>query len=41
MPNVQIKLTEFSDLITHYIADFVGREWLAEQVLYRNQLEVV
>ena len=32
MPNMQIKLTEFSDLITRYTADFVGREWLVEQV---------
>jgi hypothetical protein len=32
MTNVQIKLTEFSDLITRYTADFVGRGWLVEQV---------
>ncbi len=32
MTNVRIKLTEFSDLITRYTADFVGREWLAKQV---------
>lgn len=30
--NVQINLTEFSDLITSYTADFVGREWLVKQV---------
>jgi hypothetical protein len=32
MSNIQIKLTEFSDLITRYTADFVGREWLVKQV---------
>ncbi len=32
MTDVQVKLTEFSDLITRYTADFVGREWLVEQV---------
>jgi hypothetical protein len=32
MQDVQIKLTEFSDLITRYTADFVGREWLVEQM---------
>jgi WD40 repeat protein len=32
MPNIQIQLTEFSDLITRYTADFVGREWLVKQV---------
>lgn len=32
MTNIHVKLTEFSDLITRYTADFVGREWLVEQV---------
>ena len=32
MPNIQIKLTEFFELITRYTADFVGREWLSEKV---------
>ena len=32
MPNIQVKLTEFSDLITRYTADFVGREWLVDRV---------
>jgi tetratricopeptide (TPR) repeat protein len=32
MAEVQIKLTEFSELTTRYTADFVGREWLVEQV---------
>jgi len=30
--NIQIQLTEFSDLITHCTADFIGREWLVKQV---------
>ncbi len=32
MPSVQVKLTEFEDLIKGYTADFVGRKWLVEQV---------
>ena len=32
MSDVQVKLTEFSELIDGYTADFVGRRWLAEQV---------
>jgi hypothetical protein len=32
MSAVQVKLTEFSDLITRYTADFVGRAWLVKQV---------
>jgi hypothetical protein len=32
MTDIQVKLTEFSDLITRYTADFVGREWLVKQV---------
>jgi len=32
MSSIQVELTEFSDLITHYTADFVGRGWLVEQV---------
>jgi hypothetical protein len=32
MTDIQVKLTEFSDLITRYTADFVGREWLVDQV---------
>ncbi len=32
MTNVQIKLTEFPDLVALYTTDFVGREWLVEQV---------
>jgi hypothetical protein len=31
-PQVEIRLTEFSDLIDGYTKDFVGREWLVEQV---------
>jgi tetratricopeptide (TPR) repeat protein len=32
MSNIEVRLTEFSDLITRYTADFVGREWLMGQV---------
>lgn len=32
MSNLQVKLTEFSDIIDSYTADFVGRGWLAQQV---------
>lgn len=32
MTDIQVKLTEFSDLITRYTVDFVGRGWLVEQV---------
>ncbi|MFC1878753.1 ATP-binding protein [Chloroflexota bacterium] len=32
MPDVQVKLTEFSDIIDNYTTDFVGRGWLAQQV---------
>lgn len=32
VPDIQIRLTEFADLITHYTADFVGREWLVAQL---------
>lgn len=32
MPDIQITLTEFSELVDSYTADFVGREWLVEQV---------
>src|SRR5688500_12306001 len=32
MPDVQVKLTEFSELIDSYTADFVGRGWLVKQV---------
>lgn len=32
MTSVQIKFTEFSDLITCYTANLVGREWLAKQM---------
>lgn len=32
MPSVQVRLTEFSELINSYTVDFVGREWLVEQV---------
>ena len=32
MPGIQVKLTEFSDLITRNTAGFVGREWLVRQV---------
>jgi len=32
MPEIQVKLTEFSELIDNYTAEFVGREWLVEQV---------
>ena len=32
MPDMQITLTEFSELVASYTADFVGREWLVGQV---------
>jgi hypothetical protein len=32
MTKAQVKLIEFSDLITRYTADFVGRGWLVKQV---------
>ena len=32
MPEVQVKLTEFSELIDRYTKDFFGREWLVNQV---------
>jgi hypothetical protein len=32
MANISVQLTEFSDLITRYTADFVGRGWLVRQV---------
>jgi hypothetical protein len=32
MPNILVRLTEFSDLIDSYTAGFVGREWLVDQV---------
>ncbi|MCL7454917.1 MAG: ATP-binding protein, partial [Anaerolineae bacterium] len=32
MADVQVKLTEFSDLIDGYTKEFVGREWLVDQV---------
>jgi hypothetical protein len=32
MPDVPVRLMEFSDLIAGYTKDFVGREWLLEQV---------
>ena len=32
MPDVPVRLVEFSDLIAAYTKDFVGREWLIEQV---------
>lgn len=32
MPYVQVKLTEFLDLIEVYTKGFVGREWLVKQV---------
>jgi hypothetical protein len=32
MEGSQVKLTEFSDLIIRYTADFVGRGWLVKQV---------
>lgn len=32
MREVVAHLSEFSDLIAHYTADFVGRRWLVEQV---------
>jgi hypothetical protein len=32
MSNVQVRLTEFSELIDSYTGDFVGREWLVKQV---------
>jgi hypothetical protein len=41
MTSVQIKLTEFSDLITRYTADFVGRKWLVKQVNRRDSLDLL
>lgn len=32
MLSAEVKLTEFSNLITRYTADFVRREWLVERV---------
>lgn len=32
MTNIQVKIPEFSDLITRYTADFVGREWVFVEI---------
>ncbi|MGB6690585.1 MAG: ATP-binding protein [Terracidiphilus sp.] len=32
MPQAQVKLTEFDDLIQSYLKDFVGRRWLIEKI---------
>ena len=38
MTAVEVRLTEFSELIRRYTADFVGREWLAA-LQHRRRLD--